>query len=55
MNKSKLYTNTVTGKVITSEEHYSTMMLIKILFKLNIINVEQAMELASKFEIFLYN
>ena len=51
MDKNKLYIDDSTGETVTPEMHYSIMMLIKVLFKLKIINTEQAMTMASRFRI----
>ena len=50
--QEKMYVNDYNGAVITPEVHHSIMMLIKVLFKFDIINAEQAIEIASKFKIF---
>ncbi len=51
MDKIKLFINDETGDIVTPEVHNSVMMLIKVLFKLDIIGVEQAVKIASKFRI----
>jgi len=51
MDKSKLYLNDYNGDVVTPEVHHSIMMLIKVLYRLNIIDEEQALQIASKFRI----
>jgi hypothetical protein len=39
------------GTVVTDEERYATMMLIKILYRLQLIEEEQAMKIATQFHI----
>jgi len=51
MEQSKLYVHEDTGEVITPEHHHSVMMLIKLLYRLNIIDEEQALKIATKFRI----
>jgi len=51
MGQNKLYINDETGEVVTPECHHSVMMLIKILFRLHVIDEEQALKIASKFKI----
>lgn len=51
LQEPELYLNEDTGEVVTPEVHHSIMMLIKILFRLNIIDDEQAVKIATKFRI----
>ena len=55
MNKSKfhsdLYVNEDTGEVVTPEVHHSIMMLIKVLYRFEVIDDEQAVKIATKFRI----
>jgi hypothetical protein len=46
-----MFINGHTDEIITPEKHRSIMMLIKILFRLNIIKAEQALKIASQFRI----
>ena len=51
MELNKLYLNEDTGEIVTPEVHHSVMMLIKVLYRLDIINEEQALTIAAKFNI----
>ncbi len=51
MELSDLYVNADTGEVVSSEYRNSIIALIKLLFRLNVINNEQALKIATKFRI----
>lgn len=47
-----MYVRCDTGDVVTHEVRHSVMMLTKILFRFDIIDEEQALNIATKFQIF---
>ena len=47
----ELFVRSDNGHIITKERRYSVMMLTKILYRLNIIEEEQALNIATKFQI----
>ena len=48
----ELYARTDTGEVITKEKRDATLNLIKLLYRLEIIDVEQALQVAVLFNVF---
>jgi hypothetical protein len=50
MTQNELYV-VPSGSIVTKEYRHSVMMLTKILFRLDIINEEQALNIATKFQI----
>jgi hypothetical protein len=51
MEQSKLYIKVNDGKIVMSRHRHSVMMLTKILFRLEVIDEEQALKIATKFRI----
>jgi len=51
MDQNNLYFRADTGEVMTKEKRNSVMMLTKILYRLDIITEEQALDIATKFHI----
>lgn len=48
---SELYVRSDTGEVVSEEQRAAVMALVKILFRLDIINDIQAVKIASRFHI----
>jgi hypothetical protein len=48
---NELYVRVDNGDVVTKERRHAVMMLTKILFRLDIIDEEQALKIATKFQI----
>ncbi len=51
MTQNNLYINDFTGEVVTHEKYHATMMLLKLLYKMRILGIEQTIEIAEKFKI----
>ena len=48
---NEIYLDDLTGDVIDNKHHKSVMMLIKVLHRLDIVDVELALKMATRFKI----